>query len=116
MKLMCEIIVKDVLPALRALLAKNLIEEHDMTQKQAAENLGMTQPAMSQYKNKLRGYKGQMLEQSEEVSVWVNKICRKTMESEEPIKLEKEFCEICTEIRESGLLEEKYDVRDPKIH
>lgn len=116
MKLMCEIIVKDILPALRALLAKNLMEEHDMTQKQAAEKLGMTQPAMSQYKNKLRGYKGQMLEQSEEVSVWVNRLCQKIVESKESIELEEEFCKICTIIRKNGLLEEKYEVRDPKIH
>ncbi|MFB6076202.1 MAG: transcriptional regulator [Candidatus Aenigmatarchaeota archaeon] len=116
MKLMCEIIVKDVLPALRALLAKDLIEEHDMTQKEAAKKLGMTQPAMSQYKNKLRGYNGQMLEQSKDVSQWIDKLCKKTVESEEPIKLEREFCEICTKIRENGLLEKKYEVEDPKLH
>lgn len=115
MKHACEIIAKDILPALRALLAKSLIENHNLTQREAARRLGMTQPAMSQYTNKLRGYRGKVLKESNEVSEWVNKISETVSQKEEPLEIEKKLCSICRKIREEGILEDKYGITDPKI-
>ncbi len=52
-----DIIIKEVIPAMRAYLAKKLVEGYGLSQKQAAQKLGTTQPAISQYKRGLRGYK-----------------------------------------------------------
>jgi len=52
----CEIIVWHVLPAIRRELAKNMIEKHGLTQKEAAEKLGLTEAAVSRYKSGKRGY------------------------------------------------------------
>ncbi len=46
---------KSVIPALRALIVKRLVEEHGMTQQKAAKLLGVTQPAVSKYLHQKRG-------------------------------------------------------------
>src|SRR5208337_1680135 len=46
---------KSVIPAIRALIVKRLVEEHDMTQVEAAKLLGVTQPAVSKYLHQKRG-------------------------------------------------------------
>ncbi len=52
-----DIIIKEVIPAMRAFIAKKLVEAYGLSQKQAAQKLGTTQPAISQYKRGLRGHK-----------------------------------------------------------
>ncbi len=51
----CEVVVKEVLPAIRAMLVKELIERHRLSQVEVARKLGITQPAVSQYLRMLRG-------------------------------------------------------------
>ena len=51
----CEVVVKEVLPAIRAMLVKELIERHQFSQVEVARGLGITQPAVSQYLRMLRG-------------------------------------------------------------
>ncbi|MFW9886658.1 MAG: transcriptional regulator [Candidatus Thorarchaeota archaeon] len=51
----CETIVAAILPAIRSLLARELVESHSMSQTKAAELLGTTQPAISQYLSQKRG-------------------------------------------------------------
>ena len=55
MKLPCEVAVKSVVPAIRALLAKELIETYGMKQREAANLLGITQTAVSKYAHHVRG-------------------------------------------------------------
>ena len=55
MKLYCEVVVKDVLPALRSLVTKELLQNYEMNQVEVSKKLGITQPAVSQYKKELRG-------------------------------------------------------------
>jgi len=51
----CEEIFKEVLPAIRAILVKDLTERHGLNQVKVAKRLGITQPAVSQYLRSLRG-------------------------------------------------------------
>ncbi|MBA7504208.1 hypothetical protein ES706_02835 [subsurface metagenome] len=51
----CEVVVKEVLPAIRAMLVKELVERHRLSQVEVARKLGITQPAVSQYLRMLRG-------------------------------------------------------------
>lgn len=56
MKTVFEVVSQDVLPAVRAAVAKRLME-NGLSQKQVADRLGLSQPAISQYKRDLRGKK-----------------------------------------------------------
>ena len=58
MLLPAEIETKTSIPALRALIAKKLIGVHKMNQKQAANSLGVTQAAISNYMRGTRGTGG----------------------------------------------------------
>jgi hypothetical protein len=55
MKSPCEEISKDLIPTARALLVKDLVERHNLSQVEIANRLGITQPAVSQYLRSLRG-------------------------------------------------------------
>jgi len=48
----CEKILKRYLPALKAGIAKELYERHDMNQVEIAKKLGLTQAAVSKYLSK----------------------------------------------------------------
>ena len=50
-----ELASKSVIPAIRALIVKRLVQEHGMTQQEAAKLLGVTQPAVSKYLHQKRG-------------------------------------------------------------
>jgi predicted transcriptional regulator len=50
-----ELASKSVIPAIRALIVKRLVDEHGMTQQEAAKLLGITQPAVSKYLHHKRG-------------------------------------------------------------
>jgi predicted transcriptional regulator len=55
MKSLCEEVSRDIIPAARALLVKDLVEKHGLSQVEIASRLGITQPAVSQYLRSLRG-------------------------------------------------------------
>ena len=50
-----EIVSKSALPALRAMVARRLQENYNMTQQQIAKLLGVTQASISNYARKTRG-------------------------------------------------------------
>jgi len=50
-----EIASKSVIPAIRAMVVRRLVDRHGMTQQEAARLLGITQPAVSKYLHKKRG-------------------------------------------------------------
>ncbi len=66
-----EIVIQDILPAVRALVAKELTAKYKLTQQQAAEKLGVTQAAVSQYSRELRGWRVKLLSQDEKISAEV---------------------------------------------
>ena len=67
MKPFCEVIVQDILPALRALIAKELMTTHKMTQQEVAKKLGISQAAVSQYRREMRGFKIKLLQKDKEI-------------------------------------------------
>jgi uncharacterized protein len=62
----CEVASKSVIPALRAMIARELIEDYGMKQAIVAEKLGVTQAAVSKYLHQVRG-EAVELESAEEV-------------------------------------------------
>jgi len=77
MKLYCEVVVGDILPSVRALVTRELIKNFGLTQNQAAQKLGLTQPAVSQYKKYLRGGKFKQFEKNKRLMSIVKKFSKK---------------------------------------
>jgi len=100
----CEVAVKSVIPAVRAVLAKELAERHSMKQNQVAEILGISQSAVSKYNSKVRGHVIE-IEEIEEIQTPINNMItllvnRKNRRTEF-LKL---FCQTCIIIRKRGLM------------
>jgi predicted transcriptional regulator len=55
MKIECEEAVWFILPIIRKEFAQRLVKDHGFTQRKAAEKLGITESAVSQYLSKKRG-------------------------------------------------------------
>ena len=60
----CEFAVRYILPAIRFMIAKTLIEKYGFSQSAVAEILGVTQPAVSYYVRSRRG------------QIWAKKLVR----------------------------------------
>ena len=77
MLLPAEIESKTLIPALRAILAKNLAENHNIREDEISKMLGVTQAAISNY---IRGTRGdpeliKKLTAEKQVSEMINEIC-----------------------------------------
>lgn len=82
----CEMI-KNILPALRSFIAKELIYDYKLNQTDAAKLLGVTQSAISQYLSDKRGIK--RIRNLEEV----RKSCKRIYAKEST--LDDELCRLC---------------------
>jgi predicted transcriptional regulator len=100
MKIPCEIIVWQVLPVIRKEFAKNMIENHKLTQKNTAKKLGLTEAAVSRYVSGKRGTSeildGEILK---EVTESVNRIVEGNGTS-----MIEEICRICALLKASGTI------------
>jgi len=77
MLLPAEIESKTLIPALRAILAKKLAEDHDIREDEISKMLGVTQAAISNY---IRGTRGDpsliaKLLAEEQVAIMINELC-----------------------------------------
>lgn len=100
MKLHCEIAATKLLPTIRAMVAKELIEKYGMTQQEAATKLGITQSAVSQYIRQLRGSKLSSMEKDRMIYKKIEEIASKLASSNEsPEKVSISFCGICKSSR-----------------
>jgi predicted transcriptional regulator len=90
----CEEVVWDVLPNIRAEIAEDLVKR-GVSQREISRMLGLTQPAVSQYVSKKRGYS---IEFSEGVKESIAKLAEDLIQNqvEDPLS---RICEICKEMR-----------------
>lgn len=100
----CEIAVKSVIPAVKAMVAKGLVEKHGLKQNEVADLLGISQSAVSKYTRELRG-RAITLDNVQEIQAPINNIitliASGTYQREEFLKL---LCQACITIREKGLM------------
>lgn len=110
----CEVGVKTVLPAIRALMARAIVERHGMKERQAAEILGLSQSAISRYTTKDRG-NIITIEDVPEVQAlidqMINLLLYKTHQKTEILEL---FCQTCKVIREKGLMCQPCQKKTPR--
>ena len=107
MKPFCEIIVSDVLPAMRAVLANELSKTYGLSQVQISKKLGITQPPISQYRRELRGQRAKLILSNEKIMDLVKKMANDMAVGKTemgPKEMHKKFCLICKKIREEGLI------------
>lgn len=94
MKSPCEEIVWDVLPAIRAAIAEELVKKR-LSQKEVSRLLGITPPAVSQYVSKKRGYS---LEFGEEAKIAICKLADDLVQNRAG-NLTERICQICRDMR-----------------
>ena len=112
----CEVAVKCVLPAVRAMMAKQLMAKHGLNQEQAAKLLGLSQPAISLYNRRMRG-KAIDIGRDAEITKLVESLATSLAESDMSHKeFIPRFCEICRTIRAKGLLCQMHKTFDPSIN
>lgn len=100
----CEAAVKAAIPALRAMIARDLIKEHGLTQQKTAELLNVTQAAISYYTKKVRG-DVLNVERIRHVRARSKKIATSLVNRElSPSELAIKVCELCSIVRLSGTM------------
>jgi len=105
MKPFCEVIVTSVLPAIRSIITKELMSDYKLTQKETADLLGLTQPAISQYQKESRGTKVKLLERQPEVMKMIDELTKDVATGKiRPKQLQLKFCKICKTVRENKII------------
>ena len=98
----CEAIGKYVVPFFRSLIAKELINTYKLTQVEAAQRLGTTQAAISQYINSKRANKGmeQFSDTVPKIQAMANETAKRLANREitaDQVTLD--FCKLCLTLR-----------------
>ncbi|DAC72969.1 MAG TPA: Fis family transcriptional regulator [Thermoplasmata archaeon] len=103
MKIDCEESVWYLLPLIRKEFAKSLIKDHGLTQRKAAEKLGITESAVSQYVSKKRGdFKVTDVAIQREIKESTKRIIKGDIQV-----MKTETCRICHLLRLHGFVTEK---------
>ena len=114
MLLPAEIETKTSVPALRALVAKRLINEYNFSQKDTAKLIGVTQAAISNY---LRGTRGNLtsLGDDERIQIIVAEITTMMIEKHELSDIISKFNEACSIFRISRMLCDIHKKLEPSL-
>jgi predicted transcriptional regulator len=103
MKTPCEIFVWYVLPGMRQELARNMVDDHGMSQVQVAKKLGITEAAVSQYLSKKRGN----FDMTEDIKNQVKNSAKQIINGDEMV-MARELCRLCNLVKDSDMLPELY--------
>ncbi|MCX6644212.1 MAG: helix-turn-helix domain-containing protein [Candidatus Bathyarchaeota archaeon] len=104
MILPCEVGVKTVLPAVKAIMARSIVEKHGLNEKQTAELLGISQSAVSRYVSKERGNLLAIENATEVLTLIDQMVTHLIKEPNNKTEILKLFCQTCKAIREKGLM------------
>ncbi|MEM2965146.1 MAG: helix-turn-helix domain-containing protein [Candidatus Bathyarchaeia archaeon] len=101
----CQAVARYILPLFRSFVAKELVEKYNFTQIEAAEKLGTTQAAISQYLHSKRGQIN--IKKLKGVLPFIqNAACETAKEIATERKGVEEvmanFCNLCTLLRKEG--------------
>jgi len=101
----CEVGVKTVLPAVKAIMARNIVTNHGLNEKQTADLLGLSQSAVSRYIGRERGSNLVVIENTPEVLSLIDQMVLSLIKEPDNRRQVLElFCQTCTTIREKGLM------------
>jgi len=116
MKLPCEVAVKSVVPAIRALLAIELVETHSMKQREVADLLGITQTAISKYTHHVRGGILAVGTEAEVMTLIAGTAASLANGNLKHAALARRICATCRLVREKRLMCELCKRTNPKLN
>lgn len=113
----CELAVKSIMPAFRALVAEKLLETYGLKQGEAAQLLGITQSAISRYvKNERGNILKSKIAQLEDVNTLMMEVAEKLIDGKTELhEISRTFCRGCQRVRAMGLLCETCRRFNPKL-
>lgn len=103
MKPFCELMVQNIFPTVRALMADELMNTLHFNQTEVAEKMQITQPAISQYMSQARGKKAEIIKSNKNVFNLIKESSKRLAKAS---SYEAAFimCDICKAIRKEGLI------------
>jgi predicted transcriptional regulator len=100
MRMKCERAVQDILPVSRAVIARKLVDVYGFSQTKASMCMGITQPAVSQYRKKTRGKRQFEFTKSPGYMALVDEIAHGLAEgSIKPDRIGRHMCRLCAEVQ-----------------
>lgn len=97
----CEKAVHDIFPIARAMIAKKLVDVYKFSQTKAASYMGISQPAISQYRKNVRGKRKLPFTDTAAFTNVINDIAKGIAEgSIKPEQIDDSMCRICREVQE----------------
>lgn len=108
MKYEIEVIVEELLPAIRSIAATKLSEDYGYKQREIAEKLECTQPAVSQYLTNNRADQTivEKLEEDPQTQVLIEDVVDNAVNDE---NYSTEMYQLISTIRDKGLIKESFE-------
>lgn len=108
MKYEVEVIVEELLPAIRSIAATKLSDDYGYKQREIAEKLDITQPAVSQYLSRSRANEQtvEKLEDDPQTQILLEEIVDKAVKDE---NYTAEMYQLINTIRDKGLVKESFE-------
>lgn len=107
--------VKSVVPAVKSLVATQLVEKHGLKQDEVAEILGISQSAVSRYTRKNRG-QAIRAGDIEDIKPLITKMTLLLLDGEyQGRQFMDYFCQTCALVRETGLMCKFCRRMDPNV-
>jgi uncharacterized protein len=100
----CEVGVKTVLPAVKAIMARSIVEKHGYNEKQTGDLLGLSQSAVSRYLARERGNLITIENTAEVLELIDQMVISLIKEPQDKASVLELFCKTCITIREKGLM------------
>jgi len=97
----CEFMMWHGIPVIRREIARSIIENFHLNQKETAKKLGVTPAAISQY---LSGKRGKLQVENKEILAEIRYSAKKIIEEGET-SIVTETCRICKIMRQKGILQ-----------
>ncbi|MCW1294060.1 MAG: hypothetical protein QXJ12_01450 [Candidatus Parvarchaeota archaeon] len=101
-ELFCKKAITEIMPAARAAIAEKMYEE-DIEQQVISKRLGITQPAVSQYVNGVRGRTAKNMLKDKRMSSFLDSLIKKLEDENYNINLD--TCKVCEEARKTKVVD-----------
>ena len=100
----CELIVTNILPAVRSVMAKNLLEK-GFTQGEIAKMMGLSQPSVSHYLKGIRAKNTESFFEDKQIKELIDSTLGHVMtHNPNPQEIDAAICNICRDLKHKGLM------------